>query len=41
MNPFLDAAVQFIQMGLLLVLIAMNIGLWKRLKNIEDKLGRK
>ena len=40
MNAFLDAAVQFIQMGLLLVLVVLNIGIRRRLKRLEDKLGR-
>ncbi len=40
MNAFLDASVQFIQLGLLLVLITVNLGLRKRLKAIEEKLDR-
>jgi hypothetical protein len=40
MNAFLDAAVQLLQLMAILVLIAMNIGIGKRLKAIEEKLGR-
>jgi|1185.fasta_scaffold118896_2 hypothetical protein len=36
----LDASVQFIQMGLLFVLIAQNFRLRARLMSIEAKLGR-
>jgi hypothetical protein len=39
-DAILDAAVQFIQMGLLLILVALNLGLRRRLKAIEEKLGR-
>jgi hypothetical protein len=39
-NAILDAAVQLIQMGLLLILVALNFGLRTRLKAIEEKLGR-
>jgi len=41
MDLVLDAIVQFIQVGLLLILIAMNLGLWKRLRAIESKLDGK
>ena len=40
MNAFLDAAVQFIQMALLLIVVAQNFGLRARLKRLEDRLGR-
>ena len=40
MDAILDASVQLIQMGLLLILIAMNYGLRARLKAIEAKLDR-
>jgi hypothetical protein len=40
-KAFLDAAVQLIQVVLLLGLIALNFGLRTRLKAIEDKLERK
>jgi hypothetical protein len=40
MNALLDAAVQFIQMGLLLILVVQNFSLRARLKAIEEKLGR-
>lgn len=40
MDAFLDAAVQFLQVGLLLVLVALNIGNSRRLKAIEEKLNR-
>ena len=39
-NPFLDAAVQFIQMTMLLIVVAQNLGLRARLKRLEDRLGR-
>jgi hypothetical protein len=39
-NAILDAAVQLIQMGLLLILVALNVSLRRRLKAIEEKLGR-
>jgi len=39
-NAILDAAVQLIQMGLLLILVALNVALRRRLKAIEEKLGR-
>ena len=40
MDAILDASVQLIQVGLLLILIAMNYGLRARLKAIEAKLAR-
>jgi hypothetical protein len=40
MNAMLDASVQLIQVGLLLILIALNFGVRRRLKAIEEKLGR-
>jgi hypothetical protein len=40
MNAFLDASVQLIQVALLIVLVALNFGLRKRLKAIEEKLNR-
>jgi hypothetical protein len=40
MNAFLDASVQLIQVALLIILVALNFGLRKRLKAIEEKLGR-
>ena len=40
MNAILDAAVQFIQMGLLLIVVVQNFGLRARLKAMEEKLGR-
>jgi hypothetical protein len=36
MNALLDASVQLIQVGLLLILIAQNFGLRARLKRLED-----
>jgi hypothetical protein len=39
MNAILDASVQLIQVGLLLILVALNFGLRARLKAIEKKLG--
>ena len=41
MNVILDAAVQFLQVGLLLGLIAMQFGIRTHLKSIEEKLDRK
>ena len=38
MDAILDASVQLIQVGLLLILIAMNYGIRARLKAIEAKL---
>ncbi|HET7363035.1 MAG TPA: hypothetical protein VFJ70_05600 [Burkholderiales bacterium] len=40
MNAFLDAAVQLIQVALLIVLVALNFSLRRRLRTIEEKLGR-
>ncbi len=40
MNAFLDASVQLIQVVLLIILVAQNIGFRKRLKAIEEKLNR-
>ena len=40
MNLVLDAAVQFIQMGLLLIVIVQNFALRARLKAIEGKLDK-
>ena len=40
MHATLDAAVQFIQVGLLFVLIAQNFSVGKRLKALEEKLNR-
>jgi len=40
MNAMLDASVQLIQVGLLLILIALNFGMRRRLKAIEERLGR-
>jgi hypothetical protein len=40
MNAILDASVQLIQVGMLLILIALNFGLRARLKAIETKLDR-
>ena len=39
MHIVLDAAVQFLQVGLLLLLVVQNVGLRARLKAIEAKLG--
>jgi hypothetical protein len=39
MDAVLDASVQLIQVGLLLLLVALNFGLRARLKAIEAKLG--
>jgi hypothetical protein len=39
MNMDLDAAVQFIQVALLLGLVVQNFGILARLKRIEDRLG--
>jgi hypothetical protein len=39
MNALLDASVQLIQVGLILVIVAQNFGLRARLKAIEAKLG--
>jgi hypothetical protein len=39
MDAVLDASVQLIQMGLLLVVIAQNFALRARLRAIEAKLG--
>jgi len=36
----LDAAVQFIQMTMLLIVVAQNLGLRARLKRLEDRLAR-
>ena len=41
MNVVLDAAVQFLQVGLLLGLISLHFSLRARLKAIEEKLDRK
>lgn len=41
MDLVLDAAVQFIQMGLLIVLVGLNFSLRARLKTIEEKLASK
>ena len=41
MNEILDAGVQFIQVGLLLVLILLTFGLRARIKALEDKLNSK
>ena len=40
MNAILDSSVQLVQVGLLLILIAVNFGIQRRLKAIEEKLGR-
>jgi hypothetical protein len=40
-SAILDAAVQFLQVGLLLGLIALHFDLRARLKKIEEKLDRK
>ena len=40
MHAMLDAAVQLIQVGILLVLVAQNFALGKRLKALEEKLYR-
>jgi hypothetical protein len=40
MNAILDASVQLIQLGLLWIVVTQNFGLRKRLKAIEEKLGR-
>jgi hypothetical protein len=40
MNSLLDAAVQLLQLAALVALMALNLGLGKRLKAIEDKLSR-
>jgi hypothetical protein len=40
MNAFLDAAVQLIQVAILLIVVAQNFGLSKRLKAIEEKQNR-
>jgi|tagenome__1003787_1003787.scaffolds.fasta_scaffold6197108_1 hypothetical protein len=39
MNLVLDAAVQFVQVGFLLLVIVQNFGLRARLKAIEEKLA--
>ena len=41
MNAFLDAAVQLVQMALLLGLVVLTFGIRRRLKAIEAKLDRK
>jgi hypothetical protein len=41
METALDAVVQFIQVALLIVLIAQNMGLRARVISIEEKLGIK
>ena len=41
MNEVLDASVQLIQLGLVLFLIVVNLGLRARLKAIEEKLDRR
>jgi len=41
MNAFLDAAVQLIQVVLLLALIAVTLNIRARLKALEEKLGSK
>jgi len=38
MNPFLDAAVQLLQLTALIALMGLNFALGKRLKAIEDRL---
>jgi hypothetical protein len=40
MNAILDASVQLIQVGMLLVVVAQNFALRARLRAIEAKLGR-
>ena len=40
MNALLDAAVQLIQVGLLLIVVVQNFGLRARLKRLEDRVGR-
>jgi hypothetical protein len=40
MDALLDASVQLIQVGLLLILVALNFGIRRRLRAIEQKLGR-
>jgi hypothetical protein len=40
MNALLDASVQFIQMGLLFIVIMQNLNLRARIKALEDKLNR-
>ena len=40
LNALLDAAVQLIQVAVLLVVVAQNFSLGRRLKAIEEKLNR-
>jgi hypothetical protein len=40
MNATLDAGVQLIQVVLLVVLVAVNVIVVNRLRNIEEKLNR-
>ena len=40
MDAILDAAVQLVQMTLLLALVAQNFAFGKRLRAIEEKLSR-
>jgi hypothetical protein len=39
MDLVLDASVQLIQLGLLFILVTLNVGLRRRLKAIEARLG--
>lgn len=41
MDALLDATVQLLQVGLLLLIAMQNFGLRARLRKIEDKLARK
>ena len=38
MNEILDAGVQFIQVGILILLVVLHFGLRARLKAIEERL---
>ena len=38
-NALLDASVQLMQVGLLLILVVLNFGIRQRLKAIERKLN--
>lgn len=40
MDLVLDAAVQFVQVGLLLVVVALNFDLRARIKRLEEKLSK-
>ncbi len=40
MNPTIDAGIQLLQVVLLVVLVAVNLVVVNRLRNIEEKVNR-